>query len=187
MSAPRRGRVLRGPHRDQPPFQHQRLAFPLRRARLAAAHWWPAQSGKHRGPGLQPHCAQALRPPSIDRLLGRENCVSLGASNRAFQWFGRCVNYPSPLASANGNFDLVPDAAVLHELGAPLGSISPCAVPIAQAVWWSAATSLLRTGDSQRHGMAREQRRSRPVHGSTHRFRTIQARPKDWLTLPPTG
>jgi hypothetical protein len=29
------------------------------------------------------------------------------------------VNYPSPLAPANGDFDLVPDAAVLHELGAP--------------------------------------------------------------------
>jgi hypothetical protein len=27
----------------------------------------------------------------------------------------------------------VPDAAVLYELGAPLGSISPCAAPIAQA------------------------------------------------------
>ena len=63
--------------------------------------------------------AKALRPPSIDRLLGRENCVSLGASNRAFQWFGRCVNYPSPLAPANGNFDLVPDAAVLQGLGTP--------------------------------------------------------------------
>jgi hypothetical protein len=37
------------------------------------------------------------------------------------------------LASANGDFDLVLDAAVLHELGAPHGSISPCAARIAQA------------------------------------------------------
>jgi hypothetical protein len=43
------------------------------------------------------------------------------------------VSNPSPLAPANGDFDLVPDAAVLHELGAPHGSISPCAARIAQA------------------------------------------------------
>jgi hypothetical protein len=132
-----------------------------RPARRAAS-----QSGRHRGPGLQLHCAQALRPPSIDRFLGRENCVSLGASNRAFQRFGRCVNCPSPLASANGNFDLVLDAAVLHELGAPLGPISPCAAPVAQAGQGS-ATALFRS--------------------SARRFRTIQVCPKDRLTLPPAG
>ena len=49
MSAPRRGRVLRGPHRDQPPFQHQRLTFPLRRTRAPAAPRAASQSGKHRG------------------------------------------------------------------------------------------------------------------------------------------
>ena len=55
------------------------------------------------------------------------------ASDRAFQRFGRCVSNPSPLAPANCDFDLVPDATVLHELGAPLGSISPCAAPVVQA------------------------------------------------------
>ena len=63
------------------------------------------------------------------------------------------MNYRSPLASANGNFDLVPDAVVLQDL-VPLGSISPCAAPIAQA------------------GKLR-------VLAPNLRFRTIQVYPKD--------
>ena len=144
-------------------FPHRSLPATAPSACSAVARRAARQSGGHRGPGLDLHCSQALRPPSIDRLLSRENCVSLGACNRAFQWFGRCVSYPSPLASANGNFDLVPDAAVLHELGAPLGSISPCAAPVVQAGQGS-ATALF--------------------YGSACRFRTIQVCPKDRRVLP---
>ena len=58
MSAPRRGRVLRGPHRDQPPFQHQRLAFPLRRARSAAG---PPGGQPNQGSTEVPACSLIVR------------------------------------------------------------------------------------------------------------------------------
>lgn len=61
------------------------------------------------------HVAQAPLPPPVDGLLSRENCRPTGALNGSLNRFGRCVDDPSPLASANGHFDLILDATVLHE------------------------------------------------------------------------
>jgi hypothetical protein len=135
-----------------PLFPHRSFPATAPCARSAAARRAARQSGGHRGPGLDLHCSQAFRPPPVDRFLSRENCVSLGTFNRAFPWLGRCVSNPSPLAPANGDFDLVPDATVLHELGAPHGSISPCAAPIAQAG--------KRFGGRRRHSLSPQRSRS---------------------------
>jgi len=78
MSAPRRGRVLEAPIATNRPSSTNGSGF-----RFAAR-------AQRRGPLVASPIREAqrsrpLHPPSIDRLLSRENWVSLGSSDRAFQ------------------------------------------------------------------------------------------------------
>jgi hypothetical protein len=163
----------------------QRAIFapgPLRQP--CAARAGPANQG-----GIKAPACSLIRPPSIDRLLSREKCVSLGTFDRAFPWLGRCVSNPSPLAPANGDFDLVPDATVLHELGAPLRLNSTmCGVDRASAASLPPQRPPGRTGGF-RNGMGWLEGSAAATASMTsaRRFRTIQVCPKDRLTFPPAG